>query len=421
MGYKTVDKNVINRHPEYVEQYNLNADLVNKGIITKYSINEEKKEIANAYILDKKNQGTIKVNAKNALLIGLEALAYQYNKSEKSFVYNPESRMQKLMNALMPKTEGAIIESQFYNRLFTKTCRRDDIRNCRTGAPYQACFSYSTKARFKMVDGQLGGDYTELDIECIADDLYNQVSEPYMKDKMTPAIRAVISETVDVRLQGEYGWAFSHQEYVNMKVNEPLIKNIIAAYPDNEKTLKRLGALLKVDASIDSTSTCKFLLTNPSTNPLIANKAWRKMLDRERRYGFDIISDELFNELKAAATKEMRDTIIEDSVRNFVVNTNSKRLEETSFIRKRVHNQDSHIDNEKDIEQIAWHLRINWQKIEEFDAETEYKYNEDTQNILMLMDMLNTVEGTIDDEFRNKILNKLNEYADYHEVIGRVA
>lgn len=411
-GTGHIDKRWLKENPDRVQDFDINVKLLNEGIISKYSLSTtEYGKIANAYVIDPISRGVVKVNPKNALLIGLEALAFYYNQKEKSVLYNPDARMSRLMTALMPKQDDVSIDSIFYKRLFTKSCRRDDIRNCRTGVPYQACFQYNTKNRFKIVDGAIGGQYKEEDIQAFADTIYTEVSEPYVTNgKMTPVTRAIISETVDVRLQSEYGWAFDHQEYIGIEVNKGLIDRIVAAFPTNNTTIKQLGTLLNVDASINSTFTAKAALETQTINPLAENPSWNKMMQKELTHSFDIIDEHLLDEIKAAPVNNKRQ-ILQDAVTKFVTETNNQRLYQTSFVRNKVMGRDRYIDTEKDIEQITKHLVICLDKIESGYVGIEH-YNSGTLNVMMLVDIL----PNADDEIRSKVLNLLESSTIYQAV-----
>lgn len=412
MAGSHIDQRWLRENPDRVKDFDIDIKMMNEGYITKYTLSTtEKGKISNAYVVDPINKGIVKVNPKNALLIGLEALAFYYNQKEGSVLYNPDARMSRLMTALMPKQDTVAIDSIFYKRLFTNSCRRDDIRNCRTGAPYQACFQYNTKNRFKIVDGAIGNQYKEEDIQEFADTIYAEVSEPYITSgKMTPVTRAIISETVDVRLQSEYGWAFDHQEYVGIEINKELVDRIIAAFPTNNTTIKQLGTLLNVDASINSTFTAKAALETQTINPLAENPNWNKMMQKELTHSFDIIDEHLLDEIKAAPVNNKRQ-ILQDAVTKFVIETNNQRLYQTSFIRNKVMERDRYINTEKDIEQITKHLVICLDKIESGYTGTEH-YNSGTLNVMMLMDIL----PNADDEIRSKVLNLLESSTIYQEV-----
>lgn len=411
MAGSHIDQRWLRENPDRVKDFDIDIKMMNEGYITKYTLSTtEKGKISNAYVVDPINKGIVKVNPKNALLIGLEALAFYYNQKEGSVLYNPDARMSRLMTALMPKQDTVAIDSIFYKRLFTNSCRRDDIRNCRTGAPYQACFQYNTKNRFKIVDGAIGNQYKEEDIQEFADTIYVEVSEPYITSgKMTPVTRAIISETVDVRLQSEYGWAFDHQEYVGIEINKELVDRIIAAFPTNNTTIKQLGTLLNVDASIDSTFTAKAALETQTINPLAENPSWNKMMQKELTHSFDIIDEHLLDEIKVAPVNKKQ--ILKNAVTKFVTETNNQRLYQTSFVRNKVIERDRYIDTEKDIEQITKHLVICLDKIENGHTGVE-NYNSGTLNVMMLIDIL----PNADDEIRNKVLRLLESSTIYQAV-----
>lgn len=412
MAGSHIDQRWLRENPDRIKDFDINVKMINEEYITKYTLSTtERGKISNAYVVDPINKGIVKVNPKNALLIGLEALAFYYNQKEGSVLYNPDARMSRLMTALMPKQDMVAIDSIFYKRLFTNSCRRDDIRNCRTGAPYQACFQYNTKNRFKIVDGAIGSQYKEEDIQEFADTIYAEVSEPYITSgKMTPVTRAIISETVDVRLQSEYGWAFDHQEYVGIEINKELVDRIIAAFPTNNTTIKQLGTLLNVDASINSTFTAKAALETQTINPLAENPNWNKMMQKELTHSFDIIDEHLLDEIKAAPVSNKKQ-ILKDAVTKFVTETNNQRLYQTSFVRNKVIERDRYINTEKDIEQITKHLVICLDKIENDCTGTE-NYNSGTLNVMMLIDIL----PNANDEIRSKVLHLLESSTIYQAV-----
>lgn len=412
MAGSHIDQRWLRENPDRIKDFDIDIKMMNEGYITKYTLSTtERGKISNAYVVDPINKGIVKVNPKNALLIGLEALAFYYNQKEGSVLYNPDARMSRLMTALMPKQDTVAIDSIFYKRLFTNSCRRDDIRNCRTGAPYQACFQYNTKNRFKIVDSAIGSQYKEEDIQEFADTIYAEVSEPYITSgKMTPVTRAIISETVDVRLQSEYGWAFDHQEYVGIKINKELVDRIIAAFPTNNMTIKQLGTLLNVDASINSTFTAKAALETQTINPLAENPNWNKMIQKELTHSFDIIDEHLLDEIKAAPVNNKKQ-ILKDAVTKFVTETNNQRLYQTSFVRNKAIERDRYIDTEKDIEQITKHLVICLDKIENGYTGVE-NYSSGTLNVMMLIDIL----PNANDEIRSKVLYLLESSTIYQAV-----
>lgn len=412
MAGSHIDQRWLRENPDRIKDFDIDIKMMNEGYITKYTLSTtERGKISNAYVVDPINKGIVKVNPKNALLIGLEALAFYYNQKEGSVLYNPDARMSRLMTALMPKQDAVAIDSIFYKRLFTNSCRRDDIRNCRTGAPYQACFQYNTKNRFKIVDGAIGNQYKEEDIQEFADTIYTEVSEPYITSgKMTPVTRAIISETVDVRLQSEYGWAFDHQEYVGIEINKELVDRIVAAFPTNNTTIKQLGTLLNVDASINSTFTAKAALETQTINPLAENPNWNKMKQKELTHSFDIVDEHLLDEIKAAPVNNKKQ-ILKNAVTKFVTETNNQRLYQTSFVRNKVIERDRYIDTEKDIEQITKHLIICLDKIESGFTGTE-NYTSGTLNVMMLIDIL----PNANDEIRSKVLHLLESSTIYQAV-----
>lgn len=417
--YKSIEKqNLIVQREELESRFDINADMLNDNTVLKYGVgvdDEGSQYLTTASIPDPASGGTIKVNAKNALLIGLEALAYKYNLEQESFIYNPDGRMRKLMAALMPECDDVNIESIFYKRLLTKTCRRDDIRNCRTGIPYKACFSYVKKNRYVTIDGK-ASRYTEEEISEIADALYEEVSEPYVRSKkMTPVIREVISETVDVRLQAEYGWKFSHQQYIDMQLNEVLIERIVKAFPENFKTLSKLDTVLHYDAGVPRPTGIKTLLQRPTTNPLVANPAWRKMMYRELRHPFTVIAEDFLENTLNLENIEERQSLIFDTVSDFVTKVNDERLQQTSFIRNRVDDRDRNISTKKDIDDVSDFLYLTLKRIENPEADM-VQFDNEKMEALMLGDM--SIDATDKEkELIDELLSKIGDqyYGDDQE------
>lgn len=365
-------------------KYGVNKEMLLYGEVKKYSYHIEDDgsiRLANAYVIDPETGNQVIVNAKNSLLIGLETLAYEYNLKSGSYLYNPDKRMKLLMAALMPETKAsttANIDSTFYKRLFLKTCRRDDIRNCRNGKPYKACFSYIRLNKYEMMNEEIGKKFTENEVMSAALDIYTEVAQPYIdKGIMTPVVREIISETVDIRIQSEYGWRFSHQEYDQMVLNTELIRRVVAAFPDNAKTIKMLRMILEFD-STSQQNIGEELIKHPTLNPLFGNKAWRKMMERELRQPFDIIGETFLEETLSLNTHFDQMEFVENKVREFVEKTNESRLYNTSFLRNKVSDRDGHLNTEEDVQQVTrfvlnalstWQDRdkifveYNWQKV----------------------------------------------------------
>ncbi len=388
-NYWSIDRKSVMKHrKEYEAELDINTEMLLDGTIKKYGVGingDGKNYLTTATIVDPITGGTVKVNAKNALFIGLEALAYKFNLQENSFIYNPDGRMRKLMAALMAESDLGNFNSKFYKHLLTKANRRDEIRNCRSGIPYQACFTYIKTNRYTPVKNNLIETYSEREIAEIADVLYFEIAEPYVKSKkMTPVIREVISETVDIKLQSEYGWKFSHQQYSEMELNEELIERIVSAFPGNRATMSLLEMILKYDASQESSTMAKIIMKHPKANPLTGNKTWKEMMERELRHPFNVISENFLEDILKLKTPHDKQSFIRRTVTEFVYNTNTERLTQTSFIRGDANDRDTHINTEKDVNEVCTFLNLALERIE---CPEENSFDPEFLKTLMILDM----------------------------------
>lgn len=335
--YASNVERVLAERPELADI--INVDALKQGIVDHYSTGV--KGIANAYIR-KSDASFMIINRKNALFAMMLVLATEIQENEPYFE-NKNHDFDAMTWLLMPKDiTASTIDNTFYKRLFNRMGFKDDMRNALNCKAFKDLFAYNLVSRYEMINEQLGGKYTEADIQALGTSIYEEVKTEEMERagehaKMTERTRAIISEKVSDILRNVHGWGFTHREYDELVVDEELMFAVREAYPAEAAIIEEMRETAHFEMGENmSLSRGATKMESEMTNPITKSQYYIDAAERSVTIMHEVIEydeEELARAIRSNTDKtedQVEYEYLEKMCRMFVTDTEHLRGLETS-------------------------------------------------------------------------------------------